>query len=337
MKKIAFLVFNFYVLTAVAQPILDSANTSPVVGETFNRMALSISSFNPGTAGTNQTWNFSNLSNTGSSSENIVDPSGTPYFINYPISNLCVQYHSDYYDYFTSTDSAYYLSGQQMGAGSDIVYTDQKKLLQFPFTYNNQFADYYLTNLFLDPSWYTNRAFGTMNITADGYGTVITPADTFTNALRIHYSDYETDSDWTSSGLIVYFMNIQTYEWRVPGIHYPVFITTDYGNGTRYAGYLLPPFNLGISNARLNESITISPNPTSGTLTIKANFFPIREIQLLNLLGESVLTFLLPPGDIRDANCTLPTELDISSLPSGIYILQTSEGKNLWRGKVIKE
>jgi uncharacterized repeat protein (TIGR03803 family) len=81
-----------------------------------------------------------------------------------------------------------------------------------------------------------------------------------------------------------------------------------------------------------NSELVLSPNPTTGKLTIRNMRSAIKEIQIFNLIGKKVMSVPL-----QTANCKLPTEIDISNFPSGIYILQVSDGENVSRAKVVKE
>lgn len=84
-----------------------------------------------------------------------------------------------------------------------------------------------------------------------------------------------------------------------------------------------------VSVTELNnpDELEISPNPTTGKLTIGNSQSPVNEIDLFNLLGEKV------PAAV---DCKLLT-VDCSLLPPGIYILQASGEGKVWRGKVVKE
>ena len=72
----------------------------------------------------------------------------------------------------------------------------------------------------------------------------------------------------------------------------------------------------------LKPEINISPNPTKDLLTISANV-PITEVLIYNLDGQCVLQ-------------TTAIEINVSNLPSGIYILHANtEGGGVLQGKFI--
>ena len=66
----------------------------------------------------------------------------------------------------------------------------------------------------------------------------------------------------------------------------------------------------------LLQALTIYPNPTEGTVTIKRNNnITLEKVRLLNLTGQEL--YLLHLNDSRQ-----PVHLDLSNLPAGNYILQ---------------
>ena len=72
--------------------------------------------------------------------------------------------------------------------------------------------------------------------------------------------------------------------------------------------------------------VTIYPNPTSDKLTIST---PIQShLSILNLNGQEL---------IKQTNLELSTQIDISTLPSGVYIMKLMDEKTLKVEKIIKE
>ena len=80
------------------------------------------------------------------------------------------------------------------------------------------------------------------------------------------------------------------------------------------------------------NQLQITPNPTTGKLTISNLQRVINKIDVFNLLGEKVMSF-----NLYTPNSPLPTEIDISSLSPGIYIVQACDWQKVWHAKVVKE
>lgn len=80
------------------------------------------------------------------------------------------------------------------------------------------------------------------------------------------------------------------------------------------------------------NQLQITPNPTTGKLTISNLQQAINKIDVFNILGEKVMSF-----NLYTPNSPVPTEIDISSFPPGIYIVQAGDGQKVWHAKVVKE
>ncbi|WP_306353402.1 T9SS type A sorting domain-containing protein [Flavobacterium sp. '19STA2R22 D10 B1'] len=75
-----------------------------------------------------------------------------------------------------------------------------------------------------------------------------------------------------------------------------------------------------------NSFFTVYPNPTRGTININySNGLPIESIELFNMAGQMVKS---------QANST---QLDVSGLSNGIYILKLNNNNTLYTQKIIKQ
>ncbi|MFN7120367.1 MAG: T9SS type A sorting domain-containing protein [Saprospiraceae bacterium] len=78
-----------------------------------------------------------------------------------------------------------------------------------------------------------------------------------------------------------------------------------------------------------STAIAIFPNPVSTMLNIKTTAYDINlihQVNVINMLGASVLQMPLPPGT---------TQLDLSNLPNGSYLLQVNNGRNIINRRVL--
>jgi hypothetical protein len=85
---------------------------------------------------------------------------------------------------------------------------------------------------------------------------------------------------------------------------------------------------VGIKEHKVDETISIYPNPVSNTLFLSSEqyFEKGTEIEITNLLGQTVLKL------------NYSNEIDVSSLPSGCYILKMmSPAKQKFHSKFLKE
>lgn len=105
---------------------------------------------------------------------------------------------------------------------------------------------------------------------------------------------------------------------------------TGYACGTGGVIYKLTTSN-GITEALDATTLTLSPNPVSNQLTVSSQKATLKEIKIMNSLGQCMLTST-PLGGGSEGH------VDMSSLANGIYFVQlTDENKNVINKKIIKE
>lgn len=106
-------------------------------------------------------------------------------------------------------------------------------------------------------------------------------------------------------------------------------------NGLAYAAsdakVLLTPEVTGISDDLEEESISFSPNPTDGLLSISLNKFTARDskVRVINLMGMVI-------WEKEIENQSDKVNIDLSTLKSGIYIVQYIYDSQVMGRKVIK-
>ena len=103
--------------------------------------------------------------------------------------------------------------------------------------------------------------------------------------------------------------------------------TVDIAGTTRILGPKIDlgcyEYNPSASIRRTNfERVYVYPNPTTGMLHIKSDKH-ITSISVLNLAGQTLLE-------------SIAKSIDVSTLPSGIYILQTESGQGIGTARFIK-
>lgn len=291
MKKIyvSFSLLTFFAAGAIAQPTLTGATTNPVIGESF--LVHSIAYTSPGSAGANVTWNFSNVSSTGTSTVSYVNPSATPFGSNFPNATVALSLGSGAYDYYSGTTSAFSREGSA-NSSTYIPYSDAEKLLHYPVTYNSSNTD----NLY---STYTSNSVsltrsGTTTSTADGYGTLILPYGTLTDVMRVKIEQNYEDSYQSTP---FYDYQVTIYVWYKAGIHYPVFSLTSTsingGSPVEYASYLdASAVGVGINESVMAQSLNVFPNPSSDVVNVSFSLESASDVKLsvFNMLGEAVIT-----------------------------------------------
>lgn len=187
---IKFYLYLFFLLPVVglSQPVLTD-DIVPVLGTEYDAQYIESPNFNSGPAGANQTWDFSSLQGQLDIHFNILDPNDAPESDEFPDASFVwnfVEFES--YIYYISNEDSISQMGSAVGNLEEttflVVNTDLEDALQFPVTFGTTYE--YHTE-------YDNYLFGSLlnsgqrdgTLSADAYGTIITPYGTYENALRV--------------------------------------------------------------------------------------------------------------------------------------------------------
>jgi hypothetical protein len=298
----------------VAQPTLTHALNSPMVGDVF--ITNITNAVPPGSAGASQTWNLSSMTMTSTSTSTATTAASTPSGSSFPSSNVALYDGSSYAYYQTSTGS--WLNNGSVAGGVVFSYTNAEVMLNYPFTFGNSVVDAWGCN------WSSGSInfirFGTSTITADGHGTVITPAGTFSNVLRVHLIQSYKDSS-TTFPLNLNYLNDQ-YLWYRPGTHYPVAgtYTISTSSGPSSSGFYLSNVVTGVKeNENTIGAFEVFPNPAQNELNL--NYTSVlsteAELSVYNVTGQKVLENKININ--KGAN---EMKLNVSNLSAGVYYIQ---------------
>lgn len=304
-------------LSALAQPTITSS-VNPVIGTTFNYMRFTWDG-NPGTAGANQTWDFSALSGQ-SSAMAYIDPSTAPSGSSFGSANMCTNAAGQVYQFNNNSVSAQEIHGFYTASGTT-VYSDPEKIMQFPCNYQTNWTD----NLAGSISTGFTRS-GTVTGEADAYGTLILPSGTYSNVLRIKVIE---DYDDLFQGNPVYATTNTIYMFYIEGYHTPILALTHSntaGQETFYGNYVDNPV---LSAEEMEqEELSIYPNPVRNNLnftvpqTIESNY----SVQIFNMSGQQVYKVTNPVASF-----------DMSNFDNGVYLVLLTNGEAIIRKKIVKQ
>jgi Secretion system C-terminal sorting domain len=332
-----FLLLVTFPFSITAQPTITATGINGIPGEVYS-YASGPYIFS-GNAGANQFWDLSSATSTTAGTFTFLLPANTPFPTFSPSSNMCALNtinSNTLYSYFTQTPTTNQLNGYAFGNAPALngTYSNPYTGLVFPFTYGNTFSDTYKSDYFLS-STVTAKRTGTITATADAYGTIITPLDTFYNTLRV--SSTSTYSDSIFNGTSVSVTNYISYNiaWYLDGVHNALFtISNNEVNGTpNFSSTYLTSLPLKIENNLLDKnSLTLSPNPTAGLIRININNRLIKRIVIKDLNGKQ-----LKVEDLTALN-SKNLDFDISSLHNGVYIaeIETSDNRVIQK-RIIKQ
>jgi len=240
MRYFYFLFFCFFSSNIYSQINVTSANL-PEIGDTVI-ISNSNSSISFGNSGSNQLWDFSNLSPLSPDYLFFIDPSATPYNFLFPLSNLAIKIDSFTYYYLERTINGLSSLGY-VDAG--IAYTYNQLIFPTPLSYldtlvNNEII--YQWDTLLSPPIPSSFVTGTPGpYVVDSLKSIYGNIDTFIvdawgkvnmsngvfDALRVFERKYEYDnlyyrltdtitntSQWVSDPNNSVYFNMSRYVWR---------------------------------------------------------------------------------------------------------------------------
>lgn len=216
-KHLLFILTLLLASSAIAQPTLTFENTAPKIGDQLSSIFL-VENFDLAHNGANQTWDFSAFTGMNFQSNYISLENSTESILfsdaNIVLSGNGIEESAELY-YASSNDEMSIVGLKTNGIPSIMLtYTDLELHLKFPISYDDTCSDSFSAEA-ENHLGQTYVRSGNIEIKADGYGTLILPETTISNALRIrtikNYNDVE-------SGEIAFEYIDTIYNWY-DGIH----------------------------------------------------------------------------------------------------------------------
>ena len=315
----------FYVANLVIIPVLSYAQTinhmyDYTIGNTNKIMICDNTNIPPGNAGGNQQWSFTSLPVIDSVTEKVLSASNTPFASAFPTASLAIRNNQGIFTYYTQTATESQMLGSvDSFSGYTIIYSDPVLRAQRPFSYNSTVTDTF---------WTAGQLFshGNEQMTADGWGTLQTPTDSYSNVLRVKSVYYELDSTNSGSAPIISELTATTYSWFSDAYGTPLLIwdSTHILNSigdfsVKTLSYLQSSTPTGIKN--ISRNLQLSAYMQQGQLYVTGTFNRDKtyNMQLIGTDGKKVLSFDNIQGADRVA---LPMS---AAIASGTYLLFVSD------------
>ena len=320
------------------------------------------SSINLGGVGANQNWDFSSLQVMNVETSQCINPNGTPHHLYYPNANLCIEENGDFL-YFNKNSTKVEFLGE-----GDSVFQQPVVVLPLPLTYGSTYTDGPImmldsviggpvVNLMLASqgitaamiSGGTAHTADTINIKVDfltdfdvdAWGTMTIPMGSF-DCLRLKMKRT------SNSQILVFCSDTITgsgsgwYPLQVPDIEQEITYQWWSNNvNTKFALAELQVDSIGNINgnvrflhnsASTTEDIELAlmkiyPIPTAYKVNIEANSTNLTTYKMYDILGNLVL----------EKTFTKNTQLDLSQMAKGSYLLNITTERGSVRKKIIVE
>ncbi len=240
-------------------------------------------------------------------------------------------------NFYIVSSSKFSQTGLYKSISDFAAYTDPVDVLQFPFTYGGTFTDAYAGVIGFMGTTATEA--GTIQTTADGWGTLVLPPAppsttnrTYTGTLRVFSYQLFRDSANIFGTPIVQTDTIRTYTWYQPGYHSALLtIVTLSGPGGLYQRVVSYARKQTANHASVRElsgidaSLKVYPNPAKGSLYISYNIPSSDQIKasLVDVLGREVAVI-----SVGQVSGNVTATCNTAALPKGLYIvrIQSAEG-----------
>lgn len=290
-------------------------------GDRYTSVSVDTANVSQGAAGANITWNFSGVSLLNDPFENMfVSPVQTPGSEYFPGATL-VQKIDSTYIYTKEEGNAFYSMGMYAGKEGTRIFGDMQKTFQYPFAFSNSFTDSY--SAVMEGKGYSVISNGQYTVTADAWGTLILPAATYSNSLRVKSVTNNTDTINYEGSVLVSASLSTNYSWYVSGSKAPVFsisyIQTQFGT-FKYVSYSYPVVSGIIGNNAAADKFTLEqnyPNPFNPSTKIsfsvpKPGFVSLKIFDITGKEAAVVTNEFMNAGKYT-------AEFNASSLTSGTY------------------
>ena len=326
-------------LAQVASPTITTAAT-PTVGLIYNMMSdtavadLPMFTVSAGSS-TAQTWNYTTqFVTTYSNPTSFVAPAGNPGASSFPGATLASNQGGSTWAYFSTSTSGMNLIGvdiTKMGISAALTFTPAVQEFPTPFTYSNSVTSVSKASTVVTYSSIpvTIVAHENQTITADAFGTITTPAGTYTNTLRYKIKSITSDSATAIISPTPLYSSIDStiqYSWYENSTNSLVMsITMSAKNDSvRTAQYLQNVTFAGISTVKQTLLTTnLYPNPTSGIsyLSYENQTSANVSAAIFDVTGRHVATLI---NNQQQAAGKQTVSIDVNNLQlsQGLYMVQ---------------
>jgi len=312
------------------------------------------SSITPGSAGINQTWNFSSLNQHNIDTLGFDDPSTTSYYSSFPNANICGKDTTGGGFYLRKTSQFLTVEGfagtvDVQGVPILIVapFQPADTMIKFPLNYldwgNNQYQE-------IDQTQYYGQTVGAFVIDSvrmksnkmksyviDAWGNLTTPVSTYP-VLRQNLQEISIDSIWvypqlTHSWTLYQWKRdtVKKYNWFAQNIGLQL-VEMEWDEDSLAAVSVSwiseTTHNSIIENRQMK--LKIYPNPTSSILFVNFEEKSSGIINIYDIKGSLVLE-----EKIQNLNMKV---FNVENFEKGIYVIEyISDKRNIYINKFIKE
>lgn len=342
-RKLLFLVLAFAGIISVNAQIVVQRSDLPVIGHQVITGIDPVHNFDIGSAGPNQTWDFSNAVATSFDTSVYILVQQAPNWQLYPGADMAAYNTSSdgaAYGFYKNTDTDIAIMGvdfemEMMPGLSYVMHLiyQQPQWQYLPYHYGDNhsynitevgYTGVYENGNLTDSSKSVSHVNGTLAV--DAWGTMITPAGSFP-VLRLKETQNFVDSvfTWENNSWVFQLTNPgnnESYSWMSNQYGYIGEIYLDASRESNLS-FFISQTVVNTNNIKLPENlVTISPNPATDYISINGPG-KIEKAAIYNLDGQL---------QIVSTNQKL---IDVSTLKPGIYFAKINNGNKVSVAKFV--
>jgi hypothetical protein len=324
--------------SAVNAQIILNSNRKPVIGDSFTTSYMDTTGVTEGPFGSNIAWDFSNLVATGEQwNIQYVDPTIAPNSMLYPNADLAVSYDGLAHTFYDTDGNSVHSLGVAYEDFA-MVYSNNEKVAEFPFTLSSSFVDSFYAVYQVGENLEV-RNFGRIKMIGDAFGTIVLPNGSTSAALRVKL-DREAKDTLVINGIPIGINSYRstTYQWYTNESKYPVLgisyvdiqangILTSYKQvdyNTESATDVNDELPQIVNGFELLQNY---PNPFNPSTKIswQSSVGSHQTLKIYNVLGTEVATLV---DEYKPAG-SYEVEFDASKLSSGVYLYQLKSNSKI--------
>jgi len=282
------------------------------------------------TTGTGVTWDYSAIGGYGlpANTNNVIDRSASAFSSDFPAADYSEDFENGVISFLShepgSNRSIVHGFVFEELSNTFIIQYNDDQLISFMYPMNQ--GDSYMDDIegtAVVPLGAPIDISGTATVTADGLGTLIIGANTYTDILRVR--TLEETSGIAMVGGEVNFTR-ESYAYYESGSNFPIFIhgrilaeaglLGDFGFSAVYSRDEITEF-AGVEEEVELLTLSVYPNPVIGNSATVTSIEGTQSLTILNSLGQTIAT-INNPKTIE--------EIDLSDLNTGVYFVQAIKG-----------
>jgi hypothetical protein len=345
MKKIylfiLLLALSMTVDTVFGQTVITRANHAPFEGLFITVNALDVDiefedplDIDPGTAGTNQNWDFSTFTSNLQIEQEFMTPENSPYAEDVSnwdtnLAGVVGTEDAGIGTFFKISNDEMLIVGQtlrneQFEEGISVEFNPPLKAMEFPFAYGQSFntRTAFDLNIEIIRVAYTSSSM----VEADAWGTIITPEGTYNNVLRVKTTSMDTTALFLGPlPLEQETATSVSYDWYSSNRVFPVFSIQgilDENFSVTNVSYLSDQ-TVSTNDLAILHDFNIYPVPASEFIFVESpNDMDDIRVRLFNMSGSLVM-------DHYFNNAGSQIQLNVSDLKTGLYTIQMIQNQRI--------